>query len=178
MANVQDNRCAGNINSLADIRISRRDLVRLHDHLSYLQNGLKEMGTDISDIQKRIYKLSRDADRLGTLFDSLFGDQISSVIGGGTIISSPCLSAEEKLLDAMDSELITLGPDRQTWKQMLSTIDIIRRVEEEFGGIAPREEVLAQTAEIHISSDKLDQILNTLKKSGALAESEDAVRLI
>ena len=119
--------------------------------MSYLQNGLKGMGTDTSDIQKRIYKLSRDADRLGTLFDSLFGDQISSVIGGGTTISSPRLSAEEKLLDAMDSELITLGPDRPTWKQMLSTIDIIRRVEEEFGGIAPREEVLAQTAEIHIS---------------------------
>ena len=178
MANGQDDRCADNINSLADIRISRRDLVRLHDHLNYIQNGLKEMETDTSDIQKRIYKLSKDADRLGTLFNSLFGDQISSVIGGVTTISLPCLSAEEKLLDAMDSKLITLGPDMPTWKQMLSTIDIIRRVEEEFGGIAPREEVLAQTAEIHISPDKFDHILNKLKKSGALAESEDAVRLI
>ena len=178
MANEHDSQCAGNINSLADIRVSRRDLVRLRDHLSYLQNGLKVMETDTSDIQKRIYKLSRDADRLGTLFDSLFWDQISSVIGGGTTISSPCLSAEEKLLDALDSELITLAPDRPTRKQMLSTIDIIRRVEEKFDGIAPREEVLAQTGEIHISPDKLDQILNKLKKAGALAESEDAVRLI
>jgi len=81
-------------------------------------------------------------------------------------------------MPSLDSEIITLGPDKLTRKQVLSNIDIIRQAEKEFGEIAPREEGLAQTAEIHIVPDKLDQILNKLKKTGALAESEGAVKPI
>jgi hypothetical protein len=168
--------CEVNINSIASLDISRRDLVKMLDRISYLDEGLKRLHKDGTDAQSRLSEMADEADSLRNLFDALFGEHLRGVVGLEQYRAE--LSHERAAPTCPTPGQITLGMKEPTREQMLSVIDAIRRVSEEYQGWAPSEIVQARTDAIGISRDHLDEIMQRLRRAGALLESEGRIKLI
>lgn len=170
----EQSKCEISINSVASLNLSRRDLVRMLDRISYLDDSLKSLQKDQADLQTRISEMEAEASRLRVLFDTLFGEQLKGVVGAEQVRAE--LSEERRCACPTPGQITLMTePDRE---QMLSIIDAIRRVSEERQGPAPKDEVSARAREIGIKRDGFEDILERLKRSGALIEYEGRLKLI
>lgn len=167
-------KCEIGINSVVSLNLSRRDLVRMLDRISYLDDSLKSLQKDQTDLQSRLVEIAMEADRLMSLFDTLFGEQLKGVVGAEQVRAE--LSEERRHTCPTPGQITLMTePDRE---QMLSIMDAIRRVSEEYKGAAPKEAVLARAKEIGITRDGFEDILIRLRKAGALIEYEGRLKLI
>jgi DNA replicative helicase MCM subunit Mcm2 (Cdc46/Mcm family) len=79
---------------------------------------------------------------------------------------------------ARTPEQITLGMSEVTREQIQSVLDAIKRMKEESQGHVSKEAVLARVKAIGIEEEDFQDILQRLKRAGALVESEGTLRLI
>jgi regulator of replication initiation timing len=168
--------CESGINSIASLNLSRRDLVKMLDRISYLDDGLKSLQKDGTDMRRRLSEMIKEADSLRVLFDNLFGEQLKGVVGVEQYREE--LSRERGAPACPTPGQITLGMTEPTREQMLSIIDAIRRVSEECRGSAPKDIVRARAESIGISRNDFEEILMRLVRAGALIESEGRIKLI
>ena len=174
--NVDSDRCAISINSIACLNVCRRDLFRLRDRIDRLDSSLMDLESSQIEVQKTISRAVKDVKRLKSHFKSLFEGDISAIRDEELVRSE--LSSEEALLDKIESEQITLGISEMTKAQVLSIMDAIRIVSEEVHGPAPKETVMEMAEEIGVSKEKFGEILGWLRKAEALVESEGLLRLV
>jgi hypothetical protein len=168
--------CESGINSIASLNLSRRDLVKMLDRICYLDDGLKSLQKEETDVQRRLSEMVTESNSLRNLFNDLFGEQLRGVVGLEQYREE--LSRERGAPACPTPGQITLGMTEPTREQMLSIMDAIRRVSEEFGGSAPGDIVRARAESIGISMDDFEEILMRLVRAGALIESEGRIKLI
>ena len=82
---------------------------------------------------------------------------------------------EKRLLEALSSDVITLGPDLPTREQIRTILDIMRHVSDENQGYVPKEVVINKAKELKITGARLEDILRRLTIAGALTEPEKGV---
>jgi hypothetical protein len=163
----------------------RGDWDDMREHLSSdlesLRSSMGDLDRRIRDLEARQTELPDEVSDIVSLVKN-FAEQFDLVLGKKArfILSGIGLSQsqEEKALEALHSDQITLAVDRPTREQLLSVMDIIKRVSQENDGRAPKEEVLARTEEIKVPSRALEEILARLRRSGALEMEGDHLRLI
>jgi regulator of replication initiation timing len=170
--------CEAGINSIASLDISRRDLVKMLDRISYLDDGLKSLQKDQRDMRRRLSEMVKEADSLRVLFDDLFGEQLKGIVGLEQYKEELYRERERSTPVCPTPGQITLGMTEPTREQLLSIIDAIRRVSEEYQGSAPKEIVRARAESIGISRDHFEKILMRLQQASALIESEGKIKLI
>ncbi len=168
-------KCETSINGNVSLSVSRRDLVKLFDRISYLSESLHGIEKDPATLQARLPEMAMEIDRLSKLFDTLFGDQIRRVVGADQVRAE---LAEERRLVCPTPGQVRLGMSEPTREQMLSIMDAIKQVSVETRKPASKEAVWARAAEIGITKDSFEEILMRLRRSGALIESEGALKLI
>ncbi len=171
----EPSKCEININSIASLKVSRRDLVKFHDRMSYLDANLKGLEKDSLEMQKRLSEVTREVERLKQLFQAVFGEAILGVLGAEDVHAELFRERSEA---ARTPEQITLGMSEVTREQIQSVLDAIKRVNEESQGHATREAVLARAESIGIKEEDFEDILHRLKRAGALVESEGTLRLV
>jgi hypothetical protein len=166
--------CETGINSLVRLEVPRRDLVKLRDLIDYLEASIRTLEVGQSDLEEKFVEIAKESARLKSLFNLLFGDQISGI--------KPAEAGEEMSDERLGSvhtpNQITLGISEVTREQMLSVMDAIKRVSEESGGHAPKDVVLSRVLDIGITREEFEEILARLRKAGALVESEGAIKLV
>ncbi len=171
----EPSKCEININSIATLKVSRRDLVKFHDRISYLDANLKGLENDHLEMQKSLSEMTKEVERLKQLFKSVLSEAILGVIGAEEVRDELFLERSEA---AKTSEQITLGISEVTREQIQSVMDVIGRVKMESQGQVSREAVLARVKAIGIKEEDFDDILHRLRRSGALIESEGVLRLV
>jgi len=171
----EPSRCEININSIASLKVSRRDLVKLRDRIAYLDANLKSLEREHSEEQKSLSEMTEEVQRLKQLFSSLFGQEISGVLGAEEVEAE---LSWERSQTVKTPEQITLGIGEVGREQIQSVLDAIKREREESGGRAFREAVLARTKAIGITEEDFEEILRRLRRAGALVESEGGLRLV
>ena len=167
-------KCEISINSIASLDISRRELVRFRDRINYLEANLLSLEEEERALQKRITELMKEIERLRSLFDASFGEHIRGVLDAEEVDAE----LKQERLRAEIPAQITLGISEITREQILSVMDVIRRISEESQGPAPMTHVKARVKEIGISGDDFEEILGRLRRAGALVESNGTLRLI
>ncbi len=171
----EQSKCETSINSNATLNISRRDLVKLFDRISYLGDGLHSIENDPATLAARLPEMTMEIDRLRNLFDALFGEQIKGVVGAEQVRAE--LSEERRLVCPTPGQ-VRLAMSEPTRVQMRSIMDAIRQISREIQGSAPKEEVWARVRENDITRESFEEILIWLRRSGALIESEGTLKLI
>ncbi|MCX6669343.1 MAG: hypothetical protein NTV25_06000 [Methanothrix sp.] len=171
----EPSKCEININSIVSLKVSRRDLVKLRDRISYLDANLKGLERDHSEMQRSLSEMTKEVERLKQLFQSLFGEEIRGVVGAEEVQAE---HFRERSQAARTPEQITLGMSEVTREQIQSVLDAIKREKEESQGHASREAVLARAKAIGIKEEDFEDILRRLRRAGALVESEGTLRLI
>jgi DNA replicative helicase MCM subunit Mcm2 (Cdc46/Mcm family) len=171
----EPSKCEININSIASLKVSRRDLVKLRDRISYLDANLNGLERDHSEMQNSLSEMTREVERLKQLFLSLFGEEIRGVVGAEEVQAE---LIRERSKVARTPEQITLGISEVTREHIQSVLDAIKREKEESQGNASREAVLARAKAIGIKEEDFEDILHRLRRAGALVESEGTLRLI
>ncbi len=171
----EQSRCEVSINSKALLEVSRRDLVRLFDRISYLKDGLQSIEKDQAGLQAKLPEMLMEIDRLGILFNNIFGEEIKGVVGAEQVSAE---QMEERRLACPTPSQIRLAMSEPKREQMLSVMDTIRQVSMEVQGPAPKEAVWARAREDDITEDSFEEILAYLRRSGALIESEGNLKLI
>ncbi len=171
----EPSKCEININSIASLKVSRRDLVKLRDRISYLDANLKSLEREHSEEQKSLSEMTKEVQRLKQLFLSLFGQEISGVVGAEDVQAELFRERSEAI---RTPEQITLGMSEVTREHIQSVLDAISREKEESRGKASREAVLARAKAIGITEEDFEDILHRLRRAGALVESEGSLRLV
>jgi hypothetical protein len=171
----ESSKCEININSIASLKVSRRDLVKFRDRISYLDANLKGLEKDHLEMQKSLSEMTSEVERLKQLFQSAFGAEILGVAGVEDVQAELFLERSEA---ARTPEQITLGMSEVTREQIQSVLDAIKRMKEESQGHVSKEAVLARVKAIGIEEEDFQDILQRLKRAGALVESEGTLRLI
>jgi hypothetical protein len=172
----EPSKCEININSIASLNVSRRDLVKFHDRISYLDANLKSLERDHLQMQKSLAEMTREVERLRLLFQSVFGEAISGVVGAEEVVAE---NFRERSEAARTPEQITLGMSEVTREHIQSVLDAIKREKEDSQGHqASREAVLARAKAIGIKEEDFEDILRRLRRAGALVESEGNLKLI
>ncbi len=171
----EPSKCEININSIANLKVSRRDLVKIHDRISYLDANLRGLEKDHLEMQKSLSEMMREVDRLKQLFQAAFGGEILGVVGAEEVQAE---LFQERSEAARTPEQITLGVSEVTREQIQSVLDAIKRVKEESQGHSSREAVLARVKAIGIKEEDFEDILRRLRRAGALVESEGNLRLV
>ncbi len=171
----EQSNCEVSINSFANLNVSRRDLVKLRDRISYLDDRLRGIQKDEAVRQIELSEMVTEIDRLKALFYSIFGEQIKGVIGAEEVSAE---LSKERVMACPTPGQITLGMSEPTREQMLSIMDVIKRISEETGEPAPKEVVQARAAAIGITRNSFEEILARLRRAAALVESEGTLRLI
>jgi hypothetical protein len=166
-------KCNMGINSIASLELPRREIVKFRDLIDYLESSMSALERDQADLLKRMSEAAHEAERLETLFESLFGEYIRGVAMAEVAAESP----EERLRIERVPQ-ITLGISEVTREHIQSVMDTIKRVSDEYQGPASREAVEARAAAIGISGDDFDDILARLRRAGALIESGGSLKLI
>jgi len=167
-------KCEVSINSIVSLDISRRELVRFNDRINYLEANLSTLIEEEKSIQKRITDTIKEIKRLRALFDESFGEHIKGVIDTDEVKA-------ELMQERFRAEIpiqMTLGINEVTREQILSVMDVIRRISGESHGRAPMEHVKAKVKEIGISEEDFEDILGWLRRAGALDELNGTLRLI
>jgi len=167
-------KCEISINSIASLDISRRELVRFRDRINYLEANVLSLEGEERALQKRITELMKEIERLRSLFDASFGEAIRGVLDAEQVEAE----LEQERLRAEVPAQITLGISEITREQILSVMDVIKRISEESHGPASVEHVKARVKEIGISGEDFEEILGRLRRAGALLESNGTLRLI
>ena len=167
-------KCEISINSIASLDISRRELVRFRDRINYLEANVLSLEGEERALQKRITELMKEIERLRSFFDTAFGEHIRGVLDAEEVEAE----LKQERLRAEVPAQITLGISEITREQILSVMDVIKRISEESHGPAPMEHVKARVKEIGISGEDFEEILGRLRRAGALVESNGTLRLI
>ena len=171
----EQSKCETSINSNAILNVSRRDLVKLFDRISYLSEGLHSIEKDPATLQAKLPELAMEIDRLSNLFDTIFGEHIKTVVGSEQVRAE---LSEERWLACPTPGQVRLGMSEPTKEQMLSIMDAIKQISREIQGPAPKETVWARVREIGITRESFEEILMRLRRSGALIESEGTLKLV
>lgn len=171
--------CETSINSIANLDVSRRDLVKLRDRIDFLDSSIRALEEEQAAQQKRLAEVSRSAAALKSIFETLFGDQTKDVEAHAKAEPTELaeLSAECPRAVHIPGQ-VTLGISEVTREQILSIMDAIKRVSEESGGPASKEAVLSRAKDIGITKGEFEEILARLRRSGALIESEGTIKLV
>lgn len=176
----EPNVCETGINSIARLEVSRRDLVKLRDLIDYLDASIRILEVGQSDMEERLVEIVKESARLKSLFNALFGDEISgiewAIVREGTLKERP--GTVHAPTHVPTPEQITLGISEITREQMLSVMDAIKKVSEESGGHAPKDIVLSRAEEIGITRKEFGEILARLRRAGALVETEGTLKLV
>ena len=172
MDDENGNRCAENINSIASTNVSRRDLVRMRDLISFLDSNLRDLAESQPSLHDETSGMIRDTERLNSLFKALFGEQIENL----SILGRMDVSDEETLVEGATPDQITLALSEPVQEQVRSIMDIIRHLSEK--GPATRETVTIRAREIGIDDERLEDILRWLERSGAISGSGGTIRLM
>lgn len=93
---AEQSKCEISINSNVSLNVSRRDLVKLFDRISYLKDSLSGIEKDPTTLQSKLPELAIEIDRLSNLFDALFGEHIKGVVGADLVRAQ--LSEERRLV--------------------------------------------------------------------------------
>jgi len=171
----EQSKCEVSINSIAILNISRRDLVKLFDRISYLKEGIHGIEKSPATLQAKLPEMVMEIDRLSSLFDTLFGEQIKGVVGAEQVRAE--LSEERRIVCPTPGQ-IRLGMSEPTKEQLLSIMDAIKQISREVQGPAPMEAVWARVREDGITKESFEEILIWLRRSSGLIESEGTLRLI
>ncbi|MGA9099720.1 MAG: hypothetical protein WB392_12410 [Methanotrichaceae archaeon] len=171
----EQSKCEISINSNASLDVSRRDLVKLFDRISYLKDGLHSIEKDQATLQAKLPEMTREIDRLNILFEALFGEQIRGIVGAELVRAE--LTEERRLVCPTPGQ-IRLGMSEPTKEQMFSIMDAIKQISREIQGPAPKEAVWARVQEIGITKESFEEILMRLRRSGALIEVEGTLKLV
>lgn len=171
----EQSKCEISINSISNLNVSRRDLVKLFDRISYLKDGLQGVERDEATLRAKLPEMLMEIDRLSNLFDTLFGEQNKGVVGAEQIRAE---MMEERRLACPTPGQIRLAMNEPTKEQMLSIMDAIKRISREVHGPAPKDAVWARAREDGITEDKFEEILVWLRRSGALIESKGTLKLV
>lgn len=171
----EQSKCNISINSNANLNVSRRDLVKLFDRISYLKDGLSSIEKDQAALQEKLPEMVMEIDRLSNLFDALFGGEIKGVVGEEQVRAE---LSEERRLACPTPGQVRLAMSQPKREQMLSIMDAIKQISREGQGPATKEAVLARVREDGIAKDTFEEILTYLRGSGALVESEGMLKLV
>jgi hypothetical protein len=156
------------------INISRIDLERLQLEMVHLQKKLNDLEAKQTQIPPEVAEIVDALKGLSDRFNSLIGERVRFVIGAVDVNSGQ----EEKIIEALHTDQVTLTVDEPTRGQILSVIDIIKRLSIENRGRAPKEDVIARAFEMKIGGRKLEEILSRLRRAEALAIEGDDLRLL
>ena len=153
------------------VNMSARDLARLREQMASMERGLQDLEARQVSLIKDISILIAGFDRISVQFESMVTAHNQVVLGVGGLNEVQ----EKRLLEALSSDVITLGPDVPTREQIRTILGIMRQVSDENQGYVPKEVVINKAKELKISGARLEDILHRLTRAGALTEPEKGV---
>jgi len=153
------------------VNMSAGDLARIRDQMANMERGLQDLESRQVALLKEISSLIAGFDRISAQFESMIAAHSQAAAGVGGLNKVQ----EKRLLEALSSDLITLGPDEPTKEQIRTILEIMRQVSDENQGYVPREVVINRAKDLKITGAKLEDILHRLTRAGALTETEKGV---
>lgn len=153
------------------VNMSARDLARLREQMANMERGLQDLESRQVALLKEISSMIANFDRISVQFESVMAAHSQAVLGVGGLNEVQ----EKRLLEALSSDLITLGPDVPTREQIRTILEIMRQVSDENQGYVPKEVVITKAKELKITGARLEDILHRLTRAGALTEPEKGV---